>query len=212
MNWMKWIPSWRGIRKRDKIEAKSKQFYPQDMIDLYNDPQSVIDHVTFWIAHEGWTLKEKPPIDSAFFRRFSTTLPGTVWLSYGFSETKSKLSQASVLAHEFVHFIQWTQMDPNEFLKFYATPRGGWISETQALRFQMAMRKRIDSTMTERTALRMAETKAKDLWDNYPNIHLLRRSHVMEETPKIIMMGFYEVVRDHGVQRVPRRPNPLKEI
>ncbi len=221
MNWTNWIARWISpkLREQDIGEAKSKRYYPKALFQ-YGDPHEVIKHIEYWIKHAGWRIKEKPPIDSTFFKRFSTTLPGTIWLSHGFSK-KSDISRASVLSHEYVHFLQWIHMDhdPNVFLKFYATPRGGWICEVQAARFQMAMLKRLDPTMTHSEATSVAIRKAKGLWSNYPNIKLLKFHQVMSTTPDIIMLGWYEMRSLQASKRVPRRigrrragPDGLSEI
>ena len=214
MNWTNWISRWVSpkLRFRDISEAKSKRYYPKSLFQ-YTDPIEVLKHIEFWVKNAGWRIREKPLVDAPFFKRFSTTLPGTVWLSNGFSK-KTTLSRASVMSHEYVHFLQWEHMDddPNVFLKFYATPRGGWICEVQAARFQMAMYKRLDDSLTPGQAMNMAVSKAKSLWMNYPNIKLLKFDQVMKETPKIIMMGWHEMHELQTAKRVPRRPDGLSEI
>ena len=206
----RWIYSFLSIRPQDVRAAKIIRYHPKELLKL-SDPQKVIDTVINKIAEMGWNIREKPPINDPFFKRFSTTVLGTVWVSHGFWKG-SKIHQASVLAHEYCHLLQWMKMDgnPNVFLKYYASPRGGWISEVQAARFQIAVYRRIDPTLTTDQLWGMCESKARGLWSGYPNIHLLRKSHVMRRTPALIFMGVNDALEYMPpARKVPRRPSGL---
>lgn len=213
MSWRNWNWIQRFISPVLSAEnlqsAKSRDYHPNALLNLRRTDDVILTIKTH-IKTAGWVIKEKPDIKAEFFKRFSSTLPGTVWVSNGFWK-KSPVSQASVLAHEFVHFLQWTQMshDPNVFLKYYATPVGGWIMETQAIRFQMAMHKTLVPSLTHDDALNIATRKAKSLWRSYPNIKLLKYDQVMEETPRIIMMGWHSSHSPDVIKKVPRRPGGL---
>lgn len=106
----------------------------QDMIPLHEipkDPQEALDLAKQKIGERGIEILQKGEGDPTHM--FTTTLPGQIYLAYGFDESDAWL-QAATLWHELVHVNQWERMGEDSFVEHYAFPDGRLALETPAYR------------------------------------------------------------------------------
>lgn len=140
-------------------------------------PEQIIDHCDAELQRIGFEQRTKNN-DSGF----SSTRFGSVLWSKDLANS-SPVHRAKVYAHETTHAIQSTRYAM--WGAKYLLPRWGWIFEMQAYRVGMLALQLCD--LSEFELRKEADRVTRSLWENYPQIRLLRHSHYRRHTEPLLL-------------------------
>lgn len=110
--------------------ARDTQHHDRDLPAWRGSPETMLAHVERRLRVQGVTIRVKAASDRRF-ARLSTTGPWRVHVRHDW-EDQSAVYKAEVLAHEFVHSLQWMFFGPVVFALRYLVARFRWAVETCA--------------------------------------------------------------------------------
>jgi hypothetical protein len=113
--------------------------------------------------------------------KLTTTFRRSVRTGDGYEDLDTQ-RRALILAHEFVHVLQW-----RKYLSFgprYLGARFGWAMEVQAYRESMRARKVLRFSYESRA--RYARDMPDRLWDGYPLLRQIRRKDLRRWTRELL--------------------------
>ena len=143
------------LRKKDLRRAKSRRYLNPDLEESWR-AEDLREHYFAKLRALGYRFVRKRGPSSWKWKRFTTTFRRTIYLGVGWSKMSAR-SQAALLAHEYVHALQW-RGERAFGMRYALDERYRWAVESQAYR----------ETCRAFRAMRMAERAVQEYASNVP--------------------------------------------